>query len=137
MSHHLIQLLTATRLLHEQAARTPPPQWVRVVGGWSHYQFSERRMPTLEEINAAAPETPVFILHLYAGALLNRAALVVLSLVLKADVQRKPSEHAYFTRIREALGAPPITVPVDVEGHKQLALEYFLDKSGRGAIGRR
>ena len=35
----------------------------------------ERRMPTLEEINAAAPETPVFILHLYCRALLNRAAL--------------------------------------------------------------
>ena len=32
----------------------------------------------VEEINAAAPETPCFILHLYAGALLNRAALRVL-----------------------------------------------------------
>jgi len=29
----------------------------------------------LDEINAAAPETPVFILHLYDRALLNRAAL--------------------------------------------------------------
>src|SRR5271170_713568 len=32
-------------------------------------------MPTLEEINAAAPNTPVFILHLYCRALLNGAAL--------------------------------------------------------------
>ena len=32
-------------------------------------------MPTLEEINAAAPNTPVFILHLYCRALLNQAAL--------------------------------------------------------------
>jgi len=32
-------------------------------------------MPTLDEINAAAPETPVFVLHLYARAILNRAAL--------------------------------------------------------------
>ena len=32
-------------------------------------------MPTLEEINAAAPDTPVFVLHLYDRALLNRAAL--------------------------------------------------------------
>lgn len=73
-------LADALRLLREQAARTPPPQWVRVVGGWSHHQFHERRMPTLEEINAAAPDTPVFILHLYAGALLNRAALAVLDI---------------------------------------------------------
>ena len=32
-------------------------------------------MPTLEEINEVAPETPVFILHLYDRALLNAAAL--------------------------------------------------------------
>lgn len=68
----------ALRLLKEQAARTPAPQWVRVVGGWSEFQFSERRMPTLDEINKAAPDTPVFILHLYGRALLNKAALNVL-----------------------------------------------------------
>src|SRR5260370_5202038 len=68
-------LSLALEMLREQAARTPAPQWVRVVGGWSEFQFVERRMPTLDEINAAAPETPVFILHLYCRALLNRAAL--------------------------------------------------------------
>jgi predicted amidohydrolase YtcJ len=68
-------LSLALQMLREQVARTPPPQWVRVVGGWSEFQFAERRMPTLEEINAAAPDTPVFILHLYCRALLNRAAL--------------------------------------------------------------
>lgn len=62
-------------LLKAQAARTPPPQWVRVVGGWSEFQFAERRMPTLAEINAAAPDTPVFVLHLYDRAWLNGAAL--------------------------------------------------------------
>src|SRR5207302_9995015 len=70
-------LADALRLLKEQARRTPPDQWVRVVGGWSEFQFAERRMPTLDEINAAAPDTPVFVLHLYARALLNRAALRV------------------------------------------------------------
>src|SRR5580692_645355 len=68
-------LADALRMLKEQARRTPPPQWVRVVGGWTEFQFSERLMPTLEEINAAAPDTPVFVLHLYDRALLNRAAL--------------------------------------------------------------
>jgi hypothetical protein len=48
---------------------------VRVIGGWSEFQFAEGRMPTLAEINAAAPDTPVFVLHLYARALLNGAAL--------------------------------------------------------------
>jgi predicted amidohydrolase YtcJ len=68
-------LADALRILKEQAARTPAPQWVRVVGGWTEFQFAERRMPTLDEINAAAPDTPVFVLHLYDRALLNGAAL--------------------------------------------------------------
>jgi predicted amidohydrolase YtcJ len=68
-------LADALRMLKEQAARTPAPQWVRVVGGWTEFQFAERRMPTLDEINEAAPDTPVFVLHLYDRALLNRAAL--------------------------------------------------------------
>ena len=68
-------LADAMRMLKEQALRTPAPQWVRVVGGWTEFQFAERRMPTLEEINEAAPDTPVFVLHLYDRALLNAAAL--------------------------------------------------------------
>jgi predicted amidohydrolase YtcJ len=68
-------LADALRMLKEQAARTPAPQWVRVVGGWTEFQFAERRMVTLDEINEAAPDTPVFVLHLYDRALLNRAAL--------------------------------------------------------------
>jgi len=57
-------LSDAMGMLARQAERTPPPQWVRVIGGWSEFQFAERRMPTLDEVNAAAPDTPVFILHL-------------------------------------------------------------------------
>ncbi len=68
-------LADALRMLKEQAARTPAPQWVRVIGGWTEFQFAERRMPTLDEINGVAPDTPVFVLHLYDRALLNRAAL--------------------------------------------------------------
>ncbi|MGY0034649.1 amidohydrolase family protein [Pedobacter sp. NJ-S-72] len=68
-------LADALRMLKEQVDRTPSPQWVRVVGGWSEFQFAERRMPTLEEINAIAPDTPVFILHLYDRAFMNGAAL--------------------------------------------------------------
>ena len=64
--------------LREQAANTPPPQWVRVIGGWNEFQFKEGRMPTLDEINEAAPHTPVFVLHLYDSAMLNRAALAAL-----------------------------------------------------------
>ena len=70
-------LADAMRMLRDQVERTPAPQWVRVVGGFTLHQFAEKRLPTLEEINRIAPETPVFILHLYDHALLNRAALRV------------------------------------------------------------
>src|ERR1700728_2493151 len=68
-------LADAMRMLKKQVLRTPAPQWARVVGGWTEFQFAERRMPTLEEINKVAPDTPVFVLHLYDRAMLNAAAL--------------------------------------------------------------
>ncbi|MFL9933172.1 amidohydrolase [Paraburkholderia sp. RL18-103-BIB-C] len=70
-------LATAMDMLREQVAVTPAPQWVRVVGGFTEHQFDEKRLPTIEELNAVAPDTPVFILHLYDRALLNAAALRV------------------------------------------------------------
>ncbi|TWT32074.1 amidohydrolase [Blastopirellula retiformator] len=70
----------ALRQLKEQAQRTPPPQWVRVIGGWNEFQFAEGRMPTFKEINDAAPDTPVFILHLYDSAMLNKAAIRALGM---------------------------------------------------------
>ena len=87
-------LADGLRMLREQAVRTPAPQWVRVVGGWSEFQFAEKRLPTLDEVNAVAPDTPVFILHLYCQAILNRAALRTLGYDKKtpnppgAEIQR-------------------------------------------------
>jgi len=68
-------LADAMAMLKKQVAVTPPPQWVRVVGGFTEHQFAEKRLPTIDELNAAAPDTPVFILHLYDRAILNGAAL--------------------------------------------------------------
>jgi predicted amidohydrolase YtcJ len=68
-------LAGAMAMLRQQVAITPPPQWVRVVGGFTEHQFTEKRLPTVEELNAVAPDTPVFILHLYDRAILNAAAL--------------------------------------------------------------
>jgi predicted amidohydrolase YtcJ len=67
-------------MIREQAQRTPAGQWVRVIGGWSPYQFAEKRMPTVQELNQAAPETPTFVLFLYSQGLLNRAAVQALGL---------------------------------------------------------
>ena len=67
-------------MIREQAARTPEGQWVRVIGGWSPYQFKEKRMPTVAELNDAAPNKPVFVLFLYSQALVNKVGVDALGL---------------------------------------------------------
>lgn len=79
-------------MVREQAARTPTGQWVRVIGGWTPYQFTERRMPTVAELNEAAPETPVFVLFLYSQAFLNRAGVAALGLTPES----KPPEGGRY-----------------------------------------
>lgn len=73
-------LKRALTMLKEQAQRTPKGQWVRVVGGWNAYQFEEKRLPTLKEINQATGDVPTFILHLYGHAYLNKAGLKALDI---------------------------------------------------------
>jgi len=71
----LTSLPEGLRRISDQAKRSQPGQWVRVVGGWSEFQFKERRKPTLDELNDAAPSVPVLVLNVYHDASLNRAAL--------------------------------------------------------------
>lgn len=73
-------LSRALDMVRQQAKQTPKGQWVRVIGGWSPYQFEERRMPTVKELNAAAPDTPTFILFLYSQGMINQAAVKALGL---------------------------------------------------------
>ncbi|MGH8855419.1 MAG: amidohydrolase, partial [Telluria sp.] len=93
-------LADAMRMLKEQVARTPAPQWVRVVGGFTEHQFAEQRLPTIDELNAVAPDTPVFILHLYDRALLNGAALRVVGYT--KDTPNPPGGEI----VRDATGNP-------------------------------
>jgi len=74
------------RMIAEQAERTPPGQWVRIIGGFSPYQFREKRMPTVAELNHAAPRAPVFVLFLYSQGLLNRAGVEALGLTSASAV---------------------------------------------------
>ncbi|WP_310397919.1 amidohydrolase [Hymenobacter sp.] len=62
-------------MVRAQVQRTPAGQWVKVVGGWSEHQFAEKRNPTLAELNAISADVPIFILHLYGRAWLNKAGL--------------------------------------------------------------
>jgi predicted amidohydrolase YtcJ len=93
-------LADAMAMLKAQVDVTPAPQWVRVVGGFTEHQFAEKRLPTLAELNAVAPDTPVFILHLYDRALLNGAALRAVGYT--RDTPAPPGSEI----VRDAAGNP-------------------------------
>jgi predicted amidohydrolase YtcJ len=93
-------LSQAMAMLKAQVDKTPAPQWVRVVGGFTEHQFAEKRLPTIAELNAVAPDTPVFILHLYDRALLNAAALRVVGYT--KDTPNPPGGEI----VRDAAGVP-------------------------------
>jgi predicted amidohydrolase YtcJ len=92
-------LAEALRRVAAQARVTPKGQWVRVVGGFTPWQFAEHRMPTPEELSLAAPETPVYIQYFYSVVVLNRAGIAAMKL---ADMKALPGTEIE----RDANGAP-------------------------------
>ena len=73
-------LRQAIDMVRVQAKATPKSEWVRVVGGFTPWQFAEHRLPTPDELSAAAPDTPVFIQYFYSVIVLNRAGIKALNL---------------------------------------------------------
>jgi predicted amidohydrolase YtcJ len=93
-------LKAGLEMIRQQAARTPEGQWVRVVGGWCEHQFREKRLPALAELDEAGGNRPVFVLHLYDCALVNRLGLALLG--YKKDTPNPPSGEI----VRDADGHP-------------------------------
>jgi predicted amidohydrolase YtcJ len=68
-------LARALTMLSEQAARTPEGHWVKVIGGWSPYQFVENRFPTMEELRRAVPDRPLLVQYAYNRVFMNPQAM--------------------------------------------------------------
>jgi predicted amidohydrolase YtcJ len=98
-------LKQALAMLQDQAKRTPKGQWVRVIGGWSPYQFEERRLPTPQELSEAAPDTPVFVLFLYSRGYLNRAGVEALQIT--KDTKAPPGGRYVVSEDGAVLVADP------------------------------
>lgn len=132
-------LARAMDMLAEQAVRTPKGHWVRVIGGFSPFQFEERRMPTIAELNAIAPDTPVVVTLLYSQALLNRAAVAARGLT--SATPTPPGTRYEFTRdggaiihaepnpdlVYAAIGALPALDPAA----QQLSTRHFYRELNR------
>jgi predicted amidohydrolase YtcJ len=68
-------LRRALAMLSEQARRTPEGHWVKVIGGWSPYQFEEKRFPTMDELRKAVPNRPLIVQYAYNRAFMNQQAM--------------------------------------------------------------
>ncbi|MEM9724371.1 MAG: amidohydrolase [Pseudomonadota bacterium] len=141
---HAPSLADGLAMLKRQAERTPPGQWIRVVGGWSVDQFAEKRLPTLDEINAVSPDIPVYVLHLYDRAWLNQAALRALGIDahyyepfvagrLERDDQGRPTGLALARPNAQPLYALLDMAPkLDFEAQLLSTKHYFRALNGLG-----
>lgn len=68
-------LRQALAMLSEQAKRTPEGQWVKVIGGWTPYQFEENRFPTMDELRRAVPNRPLLVQYAYNRGFMNQQAM--------------------------------------------------------------
>lgn len=48
-------------LTARRAASTPDGQWIRTPSNWHELQLAQRRMPTRQELDSAAPDNPVLV----------------------------------------------------------------------------
>jgi hypothetical protein len=112
-------LFLAERMASMERVQPPPPQ--RMVDALAETvgQAGFRRERWFRELNDNRACERIDL------ETAKKGALVVLSLVLKADTNRGEEARAYFSKIRALLGAEPITVPADLADHKELTLKYL------------
>jgi predicted amidohydrolase YtcJ len=79
-------LREAMARISEAARRRPPGSWLIVAGGWNELQFAERRRPTQAEIEAAAPNNPVYVQLGYGWVVMTDDGLAKLGIRSEADL---------------------------------------------------
>lgn len=134
-------LARALQKLTEQAARTPSGQWVRVGGGWSEFQFAEKRLPTLDELNKAVPDRPAYVLHFYESSMVNRAGLVALGLDKAAqdipggkivrDGRGRPTGLFLARPLPGAILAPEAKMPALSPADQRNSIQQFMRELNR------
>src|ERR1700743_848501 len=57
----------AQALIAARAKTVPAGEFITSMGGWNPAQFAEKRLPTLAELDAAAPRNPVLVYQGFTG----------------------------------------------------------------------
>src|SRR3984893_7327816 len=73
-------------LIREAARNSPPGTWIKIGGGWTELQFTEKRGPTVEELVAAAPDRPVYVQRLYNTAWITPAGIKLMKLTPDTEI---------------------------------------------------
>jgi predicted amidohydrolase YtcJ len=68
------------------AQRMPAGAWLIVAGGWNELQFAERRRPTRAELEAAAPDNPVYVQLGYGWVVMTDEGFAELGIASEADL---------------------------------------------------
>jgi predicted amidohydrolase YtcJ/ABC-type amino acid transport substrate-binding protein len=79
-------LTEALDRIRKATATMKPGDWVIVGGGWTTNQFKERRRPNQTELDAAAPNNPVYIQLGYSWVILSRSGFKALNISADADL---------------------------------------------------
>src|SRR5262249_19019652 len=53
--------------IRARARTVKPGEFITAMGGWTPAQFAENRLPTLAELDAAAPSNPVLVFQSFTG----------------------------------------------------------------------
>ena len=72
--------------IRQAAATMKPGSWLIVGGGWTPNQFKERRRPTQAELEAAAPNNPVYVQLGYGWILMSRSGFKLLNIATESDL---------------------------------------------------
>jgi predicted amidohydrolase YtcJ len=112
----------ALALLRARTERLKPGEWIYNLGGWALEQFADDAKPfTREELDAVAPNHPVFLQASYFEAFLNSRALQALGIddvgrVPRGAIEsspRGPASPENAGIVRDAAGRPTGRVSED------------------------
>ena len=130
-------------LIAHRAATTPDGQWIRTASNWHELQLAERRMPTLQELDSAAPDNPVLVKRGGHNDLVNSVGLRLAGVtaetqppeggVIDRDATGEPTgrfEDSAIALVEQLLPAP--SFDEQVEGLRQASAGYAA--TGIGAV---
>jgi predicted amidohydrolase YtcJ len=81
-------LADALQRISTAAKTMKPGAWLIVAGGWSEQQFAEKRRPTQAELEAAAPNNPVYVQLGYGWVAMTQEGFDKLGIKSDADLPR-------------------------------------------------